>query len=92
MFAATPRPGPLYPIAQVDFVGAYEHQMATQVVRTPEWAADRDPIFLDMAKRAQRAAACSALLGSVRDTWVDVLHHAGQQRFIPAFLMWLSIV
>jgi len=66
--------------------------MATQVVRTPEWAANRDPIFLDMAKRAQRAAACSALLGSVRDTWVDVLHHAGQQRFIPAFLMWLSIV
>ena len=60
------------------------------MTRVPAWAARRDPIINDQAKRAARHAAITQIWGGdVTQVWADILHTGGQHYFIPSFIEYL---
>ena len=60
------------------------------MTRVPTWAAQRDPIINDQAKRAARHAAITQIWGGdATQVWADILHTGGQRYFIPSFIEYL---
>ena len=61
------------------------------MTRVPTWAAQRDPIINDQAKRAARHAAITQIWGGdVTQVWADILHTGGQRPLlIPSFIEYL---
>ena len=61
------------------------------VTRQPTWAASRDPIFTDVAKRQARDAAIQNLwVGGLPAVWADIVHNKGHAFFIPAWVEFLK--
>ena len=56
----------------------------------PSWAAQRDPLYGQPLRQAQRMAAVMAIWGSKEAVWADIMHNTGRQRFIPSYLRYLQ--
>ena len=84
-------PGVRVPLpANFDMVTSYEAANRKVLRREPTWAAARDPLYGQPARRAARAQAVMALWGSALRAWADIEHNTGRGVFIPSYLLYLS--